>query len=552
MTMPTRMRGADILVRALTDAGAERVFTVSGNHVMSVFDAVIDTRLELVHVRHEAAAVFMADAWGRLTGQPGIALVTGGPGHANALGPLYTARESESPLVLLSGHAPLGEIGRGAFQEMRQADLAAPLCKASWTAQSIGGLREDIARAFRIATTGRPGPVHISLPTDLLESSILSNSLPASQPGEFSSAIKTLSAENAEATVGALRRAKRPLIIGGPTLVRRRGQIQSLAAATQIPAFSFDSPRGTSDPSLGALAEILLQADLILLLGKHLDFTLGFGTAPAIDPRCKFIHIDPESDTLDRTRRALRREDRLLLSAQADVLAAADRIIEAAAGRPAPGSDWFNEVTSAIQYRPAEWSSSEHRGGFIDGQVHPLDVFKAVRTLMSGMPDPVLVLDGGEFAQWARACLSAPRSLTNGPGGAIGGGIPFAIAARLACPHSPVIAPLGDGTFGFHMAEFETAIRHQLPFLAIVGNDAAWNAEHQLQLRLYGANRTIGCELLPSRYDQVVAALGGHGEFVTRADQLPGALERALASGKPACINVMIERVAAPRLRRTG
>src|SRR5438067_6531748 len=146
-----KMRGADLLARSLAAAGTRYVFTLSGNHVMAVFDAAIDAKLPLVHVRHEAAAVHMADAWGRLTGEPGIALVTGGPGHANALSALYTALASESPLVLISGHAPLDELGKGAFQEMRQAAVAAPLCKASWTAQSARTLGQDIARAMREA-----------------------------------------------------------------------------------------------------------------------------------------------------------------------------------------------------------------------------------------------------------------------------------------------------------------------------------------------------------------------------------------------------------------
>jgi acetolactate synthase-1/2/3 large subunit len=170
--MTARWRGADVVARTLVTAGVKRVFALSGNHVMSVFDAALDAKLEIVHVRHEAAAVHMADAWGRLTGEPGVALVTGGPGHANAVGALYTALAAESPLVLLSGHAPLDELGRGAFQELRQADVAAPLAKASWTASSAAALAGELARALRTAKAGRPGPVHISLPTDVLEAII--------------------------------------------------------------------------------------------------------------------------------------------------------------------------------------------------------------------------------------------------------------------------------------------------------------------------------------------------------------------------------------------
>src|SRR6185369_11704649 len=164
-----KLRGADLLARTLSAAGTRHVFALSGNHVMPVYDAALEAKLNLVHVRHEAATVHMADAWGRLTGQPGIALVTGGPGHANAVGALYTALMADSPMVLISGHAPLGELGKGAFQEMRQADIAAPLTKLSFTAQSAETLAVDVARALRAAVAGRPGPVHLSVPNDVLD-----------------------------------------------------------------------------------------------------------------------------------------------------------------------------------------------------------------------------------------------------------------------------------------------------------------------------------------------------------------------------------------------
>src|SRR5438045_2652328 len=161
------LRGADIVARSLERLGCRQVFTLSGNHIMSIFDAAIEARLDLVHVRHEAAAVHMADAWGRLTGEAGIAMVTGGPGHANAVGALYTALGAESPMVLLSGHAATWELGRGGFQEIRQADMAAPVSRASFTAASAAALGRDIGEAIRIATSGRPGPVHLSLPSEI-------------------------------------------------------------------------------------------------------------------------------------------------------------------------------------------------------------------------------------------------------------------------------------------------------------------------------------------------------------------------------------------------
>ena len=170
--MKNNQTGASVLVKSLQVAGIKKIFTLSGNHIMPVYDAVFDSDIDLIHTRHEAAAVHMADAWARLTNDVGIALVTGGPGHANAISALYTAGMSESPVVLLSGHAPINQLGKGAFQEMAQADIAAPLTKASWTCQKTEDLGSDIAKAIQIAKSGRPGPVHLSLPTDVLESKI--------------------------------------------------------------------------------------------------------------------------------------------------------------------------------------------------------------------------------------------------------------------------------------------------------------------------------------------------------------------------------------------
>jgi acetolactate synthase-1/2/3 large subunit len=179
-------------------------------------------------------------------------------------------------------------------------------------------------------------------------------------------------------------------------------------------------------------------------------------------------------------------------------------------------------------------------------------MLRPLQALLDSHPDAVFVCDGGEIGQWAQACLNAPHRVLNGVAGSIGSALPFALAARLAMPDAPVIAVLGDGTFGFHAAEFDTAVRCGAPFVAVVGNDARWNAEYQIQLKDYGAERLIGCELQPTRYDQVAAAFGGHGEWVVDAEGLMPAVQRALASGLPACLNVMIEGVPAPQVRRAA
>lgn len=499
--MKARLRGADVLARTLAAGGARQLFSLSGNHVMPVFDAALDARLPIVHVRHEAAAVHMADAWGRLTGEPGVALVTGGPGHANAVSALYTALASDSPLVLISGHAPLGELGRGAFQEMRQADIAAPLAKLSWTAQSADTLGRDVARALREARSGRPGPVHLSVPSDVLDAPTDAPVPDASQ----SAALEPVPDSKIEAALAALAGADRPIVITG------RLRPAGLEEATGVPVVAMESPRGVNDPSLGRLAQVLAKADTVVLAAKRIDFTLKFGRAFA--PGCRVVSLESVHGLLERARE-----------------------------RTWPASAWRQEVRDALRYRPPEWQRfPENR----DGPVHPAVLCRAVARLLES-PDSVLVCDGGEFGQWAQACLDAPRRIINGPAGSIGSALPFAAAAKLALPHSRVVALLGDGTFGFHMSEIDTAVRHDLPYVAVVGTDACWNAEYQIAVRNYGKERAHGLDLLPTRYGAAAAALGGHGEDVFQGKDLAQALQRAGNARRVACVNVAIERVAAP------
>ena len=540
----TTLRGADILARTLAQAGLRRIFSLSGNHVMPVYDAAIEAKLVITHVRYEGAAVHMADAWARLTGEPGIVLLTGGPGHANGVGALYTALASDSPVVLLSGHAPLNELGRGSFQEMRQADMAAPVVKASWTAASAETLGADIAKACRIACSGRPGPVHLSLPFDVLEAQVADGASRLARPAEFAPVENPLPPQSVAALQALLKTAARPLLLLGPRMAHApvAAMIKQLATATGVPAVCMESPRGIRDASLGAFAGVLARADLVVLIGKRPDFSLHFGQLPAVAADCRFAVIDPEADALQQAVGNLGAA-RVALSAQADTVAAVNALIKAAQRRT--GDAWFREVAAAVAFRPAAWRDINTGDA---GPPHPVEVSRAVQEALDASPDAVFIADGGEFAQWAQACVSAPARIINGPGGSIGSGVPFALAARMARPAAPVMVMMGDGGFGYHLMEFDTAVREKLPFVIVVGNDACWNAEHQIQLRSYGKARAHGCELLATRYDLAVAALGGHGELVTCAAELRPAIRRAIASGKPACINVMIQRLAAPTI----
>jgi acetolactate synthase I/II/III large subunit len=541
------VRGADIVARTLELLGVDRIFSVSGNHVMPVFDALIDTRIDVVHGRHEAACVHMADAYARTTGQLGIALVTGGPGHTNAIAALYTALASEAPMILLSGHAARSEVGRGAFQELRQADMAEPVTKASWTLESTPSAGHELARAARIARSGRPGPVHLSMPTDVLDKEIDSTAeLWPDAAAAFATAVVPATGA-VDRLLDHLRSARTPLILCGPSLCgpSGRARMAQLEERVGVPVFGMESPRGINDPSLGSFAELLARADLLVLLGKKLDFTLRFGDPPFVSQDCSFAILDPDQEQLGWV--AESKGDRVVLSALADPLSAIEAIIGRAGSALARSSDWLQNARQAAAFRPSEWQTPRSSTADL---VHPLELCAALQSFFDEHPEGTLVCDGGEIGQWPQSMVRSHRRLINGVAGEIGPALPYALAVKCARPDHPVVAVMGDGTFGYHMAEIDTAVRHGIPVIVVIGNDARWSAEYRIQVRDYGAGRAKYCELLPTRYDEVADALGGHGELVTRAGELGAALARAVASNKPACINVMIESVAAPTVRR--
>lgn len=328
-------RGADLVMDCLEVAGIDTIFTLSGNHIMALFDAAVGRAVRLVHVRHEGAAVHMADAWARLSGKVGVALVTGGPGHANAVGALFTARAAETPLLLLSGHAPLSQYGSGAFQELDQPAVARPIVKEARTASSASALGSEIARAIRIASSGRPGPVHLSLPVDLLEGPLaLSSDHPPA--ASFSAEPMPPSPALAADAVRLLRAAERPIVIAPPALCTPRGRIAlgQLERSLGVPVVAMESPRGLADPALGAFGEVLASADRIALLGKALDFTLRFGDAPATRPDAEWLILEPDPAVLARA--VARTRERAVLQALAGPAESAASLTAAASCEEAP------------------------------------------------------------------------------------------------------------------------------------------------------------------------------------------------------------------------
>lgn len=534
----TMMRGADLLVQTLAAAGVMKIFSLSGNQIMPIYDACLDAKIEIIHTRHEAAAVFMADAYAQLTGQIGVCMVTAAPGASNALGPLFTARQSESPVLFLTGDSPLSQDGKGAFQELDQVPMTAALTKLSFRAKSAAGLGKDMARAIRMALSGRPGPVHVALPFDVVEGDAGAGEIPSALALNLEHC--AMRDEETSLVMRALADAKRPLILCGPVMnATRQGTLLSaLAEAVDAPVVAMESPRGLKDPSLGDFATALKKADLVVSLGKPVNFTLGFGGAKVCAEDCNWIVIDAEAQERDRAH--LNLGDRLSLTVAADPRDAAATLTDAGLGG-GKRADWHAEVKALIAARHFSAQDTDP-----SGKITPAALCAAVQRQIDAANEAVVICDGGEFGQWAQAGTSAGNRLINGPSGAIGGGLCYGVAAKKAKPNAIVFALMGDGTVGFHFAEFETAAREQTPFVVVIGNDECWNAEHQIQMREYGPDRLIGCQLSGARYDEAVKGLGGHGEYVTEQADLDAALIRAVQSGKVACVNVVIAGLPAP------
>jgi acetolactate synthase-1/2/3 large subunit len=349
----------------------------------------------------------------------------------------------------------------------------------------------------------------------------------------------------ADGILGRIAAARHPVVLAGPALSARDGRrlLTALEEALAVPSVVIESPRGLADASLGAFPELIAEADLVVLLGKALDFTLRWLGSTVAPKSRAVIAIDPDAPALARAAKEL--GTRLVIATQATPAAAA-RSLLGRVTKPKSAA-WLEAGRAALAYRPPEWATL---GAATPGKLHPIEVCRALRPVLERDDEAILVCDGGEFAQWAQSLLPIKRRLINSVSGSIGASIPFAIAARTVEAKAPIVAILGDGTFGFHMAELETAARRNLPFVAIVGNDAAWNAERQIQLREYGAHRAHGCELTPARYDRVAEGLGARGWLVTSPAEMEAALGEALSCGRPAVINVIIEGHAAPIIRR--
>jgi acetolactate synthase-1/2/3 large subunit len=535
------MSGGAVLVRSLLENGAECVFTLCGNHLLAVYDAAIDTHLRLIDVRQESAAAHMADAWTRVTGRPGVCLVTGGPGHTNALTGIATAWAADSPVIFLSGSSERSLRGKGAMQELDQVGLARPIVKWAAEVESPQQIPSMLARAYRIAQTGRPGPVHLTLPVDVLDSTVDDLEVEhVLQPNWRLAGRATPNPAMLDRAVAALAQSERPIAIAGAGAwwSDAGDALHDFIETTGIPLFTIDTARGLvsddhplcfgyADPLLNPAARLFDRADLVLLLGKRLDFRLRFGDIFA--PDAAIIQVDADATDLGQNRT-------VEVPIVGDVGIALEELLLLLRSKTLSFEPWVRRLGRAA----AEGILAREPGETSDQvPLHPLRIVREVRELLGD--DYCLTFDAGDFVQWARQGLPARmpgRWLRLGPMATLGAAIPFALAAKLARPSARVVALTGDGGVGFYGYELDTAVRHSVAFVTVVANDGAWGMEKNLQLGIYGPERVIASELRATRYDEVMRVLGGHGEHVSRPEELRSALERALAADGPALVNV--------------
>ena len=553
------LNGGHLFIRCLKQEGVRRVFTIVGDTILPLVDAAADEGIEFIDTRHEGAAMHMADGYARITGEPAVAMFTGGPGFANAISGLPAIYTSESPVIFVAGCAELPEKGMTTFQEVDQVGMAAPVTKGSWLIHDRQRIPEFVATAFRTAMAGRPGPVHLTLPIDIQDQPITEEELPPWLPSEYRNMGK---AQGDPALIqqaaDLLRSAQRPVIIvGNPArYTATQEQLTALVEASGVPAFTVEQARGMiddehslcfgyADGALNGAARRFREADVVLLLGKRLDHRYRYGQI--FSPEAKLIQADPAPAEIGRNRG-------VAVGLLGDLGAIAEQLT-AAISRGGGKTDLSPWITQLRQDRAA-WLNQMRANA--DGQepMHPVDVFTGIEHLIDA--DTFIILDGGDYVQWGRSYFSARRPgrfLRLGPLGHLGGGIPYGMAAKLAHPESKVLVFCGDGSFGFYPMEYDTCLRHNLPITTVMGNDATWGIDKTFQVAYYG--RAIGTDLRFIRYDQVVAAIGGYAEYVEKPAEVGPAVERAINSGRPSLVNIAVRSGASPLAeaminRRTG
>ncbi len=538
--------GYEIVARALKTRGVDTIFTIAGDHTLPLMDHMADEGFRFIDVRHEQAAVDMANAYGRITGKPGVTMFTT-PGHANAIPGLTFAYHMQSPVINISGSAAQRHLGLGASQEIDQVGMARPVTKGSWLLNDPRRISEYFARAFRTALNGRRGPVHLTIPLDVQETVVDTDT---SQDGGHGGLLTERPAHAAprdvEAAIQGLLSAKRPLIItaNGAYGVREE-DILRLVETTGIPIFTEESARGVisddhplcagyADGRVSDAAKSIREADALLLLGKKLDYTISFGGPPTIDPSTKIIQVESSWELVGAAREV-----------DLPIIADPGEVVRQLADEAANHTWTKHPMISDLKASMANQVAALDRRATAKQPLHAMDVHKAVQEFIDD--DTCLVFEGADFGFYGASYHPAQkrhRWLTNGTLGMLGWGVPYGIGAQVALPDSKVVVFTGDGGFGFNGFEIDTAVRHNLPVVFIVGNDQVWGIDYHQQVQLFG--KAVATTLLPTRFDVIAEGMGAHGEHVQSPNQLRPALQRSFRSGKPTVVNVMIDPSPSP------
>jgi acetolactate synthase-1/2/3 large subunit len=543
--------GGELLIRALKSQGVNEIFALSGGHLDPMFQACVNHGIRLIDTRHEAAAAHMADGYARTTGKPGVCLVTAGPGVANAVTGIANAWMDATPVICIGGRSPLRDEDKLALQNLDQVALMSPVTKLARTIYHTDRIPEYIASAYRHAVSGRPGPVFLDIPIDVLfrhidesEAQTFESFAPEGRPAA--------SASSVDQALDILTVAQRPAIFvgGGVMFSGAHAELRTFAEMTRIPVFPNLKARGAisemTDLGYGgygvaaspvARAEAGGGPDVILMLGGRVGMFTGssggVGMPSVIPNDATLIQLDIEPEEIGRCRD-------VQLGLVGDIKETLKVFIERARGRTFQDHEkWIKALVAARAIGRSLYDQDMYRP---EPPIHEARLAREIADFMDG--ESIIVADGGETSGWMaeQAIIEAPGHwLSHGYLGCLGTGIPFAIAAKIAHPDRRVLAITGDGSAGLNFSELDTAVRHGVPIVVVVNNDQGWGMIRHGHVARYGADRVVGAELGPTRYDLAAAGFGAHAELVTEASEIRPALERAFASGKAACINVMTD-----------
>lgn len=541
--MPS-VHGGQLAARALKREGIECIFSLSGGHISHIYDACLDEGIRIYDTRHEQGAAFMADGWGRYTAKPGVLLVTAGPGFTNAITGIASAFLAGSPVVVISGRSGIKENDTHTLQEIPQIPIIESITKWSRTVHDISRIPEYIHHAIRHACSGRPGPVYLEIPIDILISTteeervrFFPPALPISRPAPEPELVRT--------AVELIEGSERPVIVAGSGLQQSRAfaELTEWVEFSRIPVFTKTAGRGgipdrhplcfgVANPLIpGPYWTAMPQADVLVLLGARMDLFFNYGRPPVMNPDTRIIQVDVNPDEFGMNRP-------IEVSICADLQSALRTFLDIHRARESTRNrtEWLQKLTEEKETARSRMEEALTNDSL---PIHPLRLMGEVQKSITS--DTIVIADGGDTQTWAAQAIPADapaRFLDAALFGSLGVGIPFALAAKIAYPDTPVILVAGDGAVGFNLMEFHTAIRHGIPIVCVVNNDCAFGMIKHQQEICYGKERVTGCELGFVHYEKIVKVFGGHGELVEKPEDIIPAIQRGFQSGKPALINV--------------